>query len=123
MPSARPARATFVAATLVALAVSAAAAQENYESWEPMKDPFESTGGGGIMIGGYDPWWSATSAAPNFTATDPGGTVYPNMVEFDAVRPRAASSAPTASGGPSTAAPRAPPLRVFIRDGVSRGSP
>ena len=32
-----------------------AAAQENYESWEPLKNPFPSTGGGGIMIGEYRP--------------------------------------------------------------------
>ena len=39
----------------MALTVSGAAAQENYESWALLQSTFESTGGGGIMIKEYNP--------------------------------------------------------------------
>jgi len=41
-------------ALLVAM-TARASAQENYTSWPPLKSTFPSTGGGGIMIKGYDP--------------------------------------------------------------------
>jgi hypothetical protein len=123
MPSAGIARFAIVA-VVSALAVLPAAAQENYQSWEPIKDPFPSTGGGGIMIGGYKPVVVVDKCRTDFTATEPGGTVYYNMVEFDAVpveggilctngkwRARDGSASGTT------------PYRVFIKDGVSRGSP
>jgi hypothetical protein len=121
MPSARLALA---AATLLALAVSAAAAQENYQAWEVLKNPFESTGGGGIMIGGYDPLVVGDKCRTNFTATEPGGKVYANKVEFDAV--------PVEGGILCTngkwqaldgSASGTTPFRVFIKDGVKRRSP
>ncbi len=68
-----------IVAVVSALAVLPAAAQENYESWEPLKDPFPSTGGGGIMIGGYRPVVMGDKCRTDFTATEPGGTVYYNM--------------------------------------------
>src|SRR5262245_1284999 len=30
-------------------------AEEDYTRWEVLQNPFESTGGGGVMIGGYNP--------------------------------------------------------------------
>lgn len=111
-------------AMVSALAMTPAAAQENYESWEPIKNPFPSTGGGGIMIGEYRPVVVGDKCRTDFTATEPGGTVYYNSVEFDAVpvqggilctngkwRSRDGSASGTT------------PYRVFIKDGVSRGSP
>jgi hypothetical protein len=107
-----------------ALALHAASAQENYESWAILVNPFESTGGGGIMIGEYNPVVAGDKCKTNFTATEPGGKVYYNMVEFDAVpvqggilctngKWRAADG--SASG--------TTPFRVFIKDGVRRRSP
>jgi len=114
-------RAVFAAAALLATPAPAA---ENFESWPPLKSPFESTGGGGIMIGGYDPVVKGDKCATDFTATEPNGTVYHNSVEFDAV--------PTEGGILCTngkwrsrdgSATGTTPFRVFIKDGVKRGSP
>lgn len=106
------------------LAAAAAAADENYERWPLLKNPFESTGGGGIMIDGYDPVIMGKSCVTDFTATDPTGKVYYNRVEFDAVpvsggvlctNGRWRSLDGTMSG--------TTPLRVFIKNGVRRRSP
>jgi hypothetical protein len=124
MPSAKPARATFLAASLVALCSSAAAAQETYVAWDVLKNPFESTGGGGMMIGGYDPVVVGDKCRTNFTATEPGGKIYYNKVEFDAV--------PVEGGILCTngkwqaldgSASGTTPFRVFIKDGIKRRSP
>jgi hypothetical protein len=112
------------ASALMALTVSGAAAQENYESWALLQSTFESTGGGGIMIKEYNPVIVGNKCVTNFTATEPSGKIYYNMVEFDAVpiqggilctdgKWRAVDG--TASG--------TTPLRVFIKDGVARRSP
>lgn len=113
--------AAFVAASAVTLA---AAADENYESWDILKSTFPSTGGGGIVIGEYNPVIVGEKCVTEFTATDPEGKVYRNMVEFEAVpaqggtlctngRWRALDG--SASGTTS--------YRVFFKDGVRRGSP
>ena len=113
-----------VVTALSALVVLPAAAQENYESWELLKDPFPSTGGGGIMIGGYRPMVIGDKCRTDFTATEPGGTVYQNTVEFDAVP---AQGGVLCTNGKWRArdgsASGTTPYRVFIKDGVSRGSP
>jgi hypothetical protein len=120
-----PARITrlALAATLCALALPVAA-QETYESWEPIKDPFPSTGGGGIMIGGYKPVVAGDKCRTDFTATEPSGKVYYNTVEFDAVP---AQGGILCTNGKWRArdgsASGTTPYRVFIKDGVSRGSP
>jgi hypothetical protein len=124
MPSARPACTTFAAAILVALAASAAAAQENYAAWEVLKSPFESTGGGGIMIGEYNPVVVGDKCRTDFTATEPGGKVYYNKVEFDAVPVEGGilctnGKWQAADGSASGTTP----LRVFIKDGIKRRSP
>ena len=41
--------ALFAASALIVLTISGASAQENYESWPPLKSTFESTGGGGLL--------------------------------------------------------------------------
>jgi hypothetical protein len=124
MPSSNALRATFAAATLLALAASAAAAQENYQAWEVLKNPFESTGGGGIMIGGYDPLVVGDKCRTNFTATEPGGKVYTNKVEFDAVP---AQGGILCTNGKWQAldgsASGTTPFRVFIKNGIKRRSP
>ncbi len=112
-----------VVATLLAVASGAPAAEENYESWPILENPIESTGGGGIMIGGYNPVVIADRCATDFTATEPNGTVYRNVVEFNAV---------PAQGGilcrngrwraRDGSASGTTPLQVFIKDGVTRRS-
>ena len=69
---------------LIAL-VPGALAQENYESWRLHTPKFPSTGGGGIIIGEYNPVIVGDKCKTDFTATEPNGTVYYNSVEFDAV--------------------------------------
>ncbi|MGQ3354355.1 MAG: hypothetical protein ACT6XY_08250 [Phreatobacter sp.] len=113
---------TAVAATL--LAVGGTGAAEDYASWPLLRDPFPSTGGGGIMIGGYDPVVADGKCTTAFTATTPDGTIYRNRVEFDAV-PAAGGILCTngrwrADEGGATGTT---PFRVFIKDGVRRMAP
>jgi len=98
---------TILAAAAVIGLASGAAAQENYETWPLLQRTFPSTGGGGIMIGEYDPVIVGNKCTTDFTATEPGGKVYYNTVEFDAVPTQGGICVPRASGGRATAAPRA----------------
>lgn len=100
--------------------------QEDFSSWAVLTPRFESTGGGGIMIGEYDPVVAGDKCRTDFTATEPGpnGRVFYNTVEFDAV---------PAQGGilctngrwraRDSSMEGTTPLRVFIKDGVRRRSP
>jgi hypothetical protein len=111
--------------TLTALLAAPAAAQdERYETWPLLADPFPSTGGGGIMIHGYKPVVADGKCATPFTARTPTGESFPNIVEFTAV--------PTQGGILCTdgkwrsvdgSASGTTPFRVFIKDGLMRGSP
>ena len=113
-----------VLALVGAFAGTPAAAQENYESWEPIKNPFPSTGGGGIMIGEYRPVVVGDKCRTDFTATEPGGTVYYNSVEFDAVSTQGGILCTNGKWrARDGSASGTTPYRVFIKDGVSRGSP
>lgn len=100
------------------------AAQPNYESWPLLRDPFPSTGGGGIMIGGYDPVVSGGKCHTNFTATEPNGTVYRNSVEFDAVATQGGFLCTNgrwrSADGSATGTT---PFEVFIKDGIRRMRP
>ena len=116
-------RTILIAAAVIGLA-SGAAAQENFESWPLLQRTFPSTGGGGIMIGEYDPVIVGNKCVTDFTATEPGGKVYYNTVEFDAVPMQGGIlctegkwRARDGSANGTT------PYRVFIKDGVRRGSP
>ncbi len=111
-------------AALLVLPVGAALAQGEPDTWAPLQAEFPSTGGGGIVIRGYDPVVTGTLCRTDFQAVDPNGTVYRNEVEFDAV--------PTAGGILCTngrwrakdgGASGTTPFQVFIKDGVKRGSP
>jgi len=117
-------RALAVASALVSFTVSGASAQENYESWELLQSTFPSTGGGGIMIGEYRPVIVGDKCVTNFTATEPNGTVYYNIVEFEAVP---AQGGTLCTNGKWRAvdgsASGTTPLRVFIKNGVARRSP
>lgn len=121
----------FMVARLVSivlgLAAQGAAAQEtreNFEAWAPLQPVFESTGGGGIMIGGYDPVLVGDKCVTKFTATEPGGKVYYNIVEFETV---AAQGGILCTNGKWRAEDGSmsgtTPLRVFMKDGMRRRSP
>src|SRR5688500_18040664 len=77
--------AMLVVAMAPALSEPATSAQEDYASWPVLVNPFESTGGGGIMVGEYRPMVFGRFCTTNFTATTPKGEVYYNGVDFDAV--------------------------------------
>jgi hypothetical protein len=109
---------------VMCLGTSGASAQENYESWPQLQRTFPSTGGGGILIGEYDPIIVGNKCVTNFTATEPSGKVYYNVVEFDAVP---AQGGILCTDGKWRAvdgsASGTTPYRVFFKDGVRRGSP
>jgi hypothetical protein len=116
-------RAGALAAIFVALAAASALAQENYETWPLFKSEFPSTGGGGIMIKGYDPVVVGDKCKTDFSAVEPNGTTYYNSVEFDAVPTQGGilctngkwrSKDGTATGTTS--------FRVFIKNGIRRSS-
>ena len=112
------------ASAVLLLAIAGASAQENYASWELLKNPFESTGGGGIMIGGYDPVIVGDKCRTDFTATEPGGKVYYNKVEFDAMPVQGGTLCTNGKWrAVDGSASGTTPFRVFIKDGVKRRSP
>lgn len=116
----------FASAAMLALAMRPAlsAPAEDHANWPLLTQPFESTGGGGIMIAEYRPVVFGKFCTTNFTATTPQGEVYYNGVDFDAV--------PVAGGTLCTngrwhaldgSASGTTPFRVFIKDGVVRRQP
>src|SRR5688572_5066496 len=74
-------------AALLAALLAPAHGQENFAAWPPLKSSFPSTGGGGIVIKGYDPVIAGGKCVTTFMAVEPGPEpkVYPNFIEFDAV--------------------------------------
>ena len=99
-------------------------AEENYESWAVLKNPFESTGGGGVMIGEYNPVIVGSKCVTNFTATLPDGKVYHNVVEFETVQIQGGTLCTNGAWrARDGSASGTTPLRVFIKDGVTRRSP
>lgn len=97
---------------------------EAYDTWPVLAPVFPSTGGNGIMIEGYDPVVANGACSTDFIARTPDGTAYANMVIFDAT--------PTQGGilcsngrwrAKDGSASGTTPFRVFIKDGIKRGSP
>ncbi|MFC5396104.1 hypothetical protein [Bosea vestrisii] len=117
------ARLSFIAAFAV-LAMHGAGAQERFEDWPPLTNPFPSTGGGGIMIHDYDPVVVGGKCSTRFRAVEPDGTTYHNLIEFEATE---AQGGVLCSNGrwrsADGSASGTTPFRVFIKDGVRRGSP
>ena len=112
------------ASLILSLLAQGAAAAENYESWAPLQPNFESTGGCGIVIGGYDPVIVGDTCVTRFTATEPGGKIHYNIVEFETV---AVQGGILCTNGKWRAEDGSmagtTPFRVFIKDGVRRRSP
>ncbi|HEX2512042.1 MAG TPA: hypothetical protein VHK44_05535 [Xanthobacteraceae bacterium] len=111
----------FVAA---ALGITGASAQENFESWPLLTRSFESTGGGGIIIGEYDPVIANGKCVTDFTAKTPDGTVYYNTVEYEIVQVQGGQLCTNGKWrARDGSASGTTPFRVFIKDGVRRRSP
>ena len=109
-----------------AFVASNASAQENYESWPVLRSTFPSTGGGGIIIKGYDPVITEGKCITTFMAVEsgPNPKVYASLIEFEAVPAQGGTLCQNGkwrafSGGDSGTTP----YRVFYKDGVFRGSP
>ena len=103
---------------------SGASAEEDFDSWPLLQRTFPSTGGGGIMIGEYNPVIVGDKCVTNFTATEPGGKVYYNKVEFETLKVQGGTLCTNGKwqaldGSMSGTTP----LRVFVKDGVRRRSP
>ena len=105
-------------AAAAALVAAGAAAQENYASWPPLQSEFPSTGGGGIVIKGYNPVIANGKCVTDFTAVEPNGTTYDNTVEYDAVP---AEGGTLCTNGRWRArdgsASGTTPFRMFFKDG------
>ncbi len=106
------------------LAVTCASAEENFAAWPVLKSTFPSTGGGGMMIKGYDPVISGKVCTTTFMAVSPDAPpqVYPGLVEFEAVETQGGTLCQNGkwrtfdgTGSGTT------PFRVFWKDGVFRG--
>jgi hypothetical protein len=112
-------------ATAVALLkIPEGLAEESFESWAILKNPFESTGGGGVMIGEYNPVIVGSKCVTNFTATLPDGKVYYNVVEFETVQVQGGTLCTEGKWrARDGSASGTTPFRVFIKDGVTRRSP
>jgi opacity protein-like surface antigen len=114
------------AAALAALAVSSAQAQENYQSWPPLQSTFESTGGNGIMIKGYDPVILQDKCVTTFMAVTPAPdvNVYFNVIEFEATQVQGgtlcANGKWRSMDGSATGTT---PFRMFFKDGTFRRAP
>ena len=121
-------RAIVIAVSASFLAVSSLAAEqaapENYNDWPVLKNPFESTGGGGIMIDGYDPVVSGGVCRTDFSAKTPAGEIYLNSIEFKAAQVQGGILCTNGRWkAKDGSAEGTTPFRVFIRDGVVRRSP
>lgn len=113
-----------LAAALTLFKIPEGLAEENYESWAVLKNPFESTGGGGVMIGEYNPVIVGNTCVTNFTATLPDGKVYYNVVEFETVQVQGGTLCTNGKWrARDGSASGTTPFRVFIKDGVTRRSP
>ena len=113
-------------AALISLAIAGAQAQEkqeNYASWPPLQSTFESTGGNGIIIKGYDPVILRDKCVTTFMAVTPAPEVnaYFNVIEFEATSVQGgmlcANGKWRAMEGSATGTT---PFRMFFKDGMFR---
>ena len=119
-------RTMVAAAAVVVLTVSGARAQDNYDNWPPLQSTFESTGGNGIMIKGYDPVILRDKCVTTFMAVTPAPdvNVYFNVIEFEATQ--VAGGTLCANGkwrAIDGSATGTTPFRMFFKDGSFRRAP
>ena len=116
-----------VASALIALALPGAAAQdggENYANWPVLRSSFPSTGGGGVMIKGYDPVISKGKCMTTFMTAVAPDEVYFNVVEYEALPVQGGTLCTNGTwrsfdGKDSGTTP----FRMFFKDGVFRAAP
>jgi hypothetical protein len=119
------ARRSFIIMMLLVWASHGAHAADDFAAWSVLKSTFPSTGGGDIMIKGYDPVITGGKCVTTFMAVAPGDNpaVYPNFIEFEAVPQQGGILCTNGKwrafeGG----AQGTTPFRIFYKDGVFRGS-
>jgi hypothetical protein len=116
--------AVFGLAAASLIATAPVQAEEKFDAWPALVNPFPSTGGGGIMIAGYEPKIVGATCVTDFTATEPNGTVYRNSIVFEAIEVQGGTlctngrwtSKDGSASGTTT-------FRVFIKDGRVLRSP
>ena len=125
--------AIFLSLTLISLAVSTAPHAQmppqanpasDYANWPILQPRFPSTGGGGVMIEGYDRILVANGkCSTDFQAVLPSGEIYRNEITFDAI--------PTAGGvlcangkwrAKDGSSEGDTPFEVYIKDGMRRAN-
>ena len=107
-----------------ALGLTGAAGQENFENWPLLTRSFESTSGGNIIIGEYDPVIVNGRCVTDFTAKTPDGTVYYNTVEYEIEQVQGGQLCTNGKWrARDGSASGTTPFRLFIKDGVRRRSP
>jgi hypothetical protein len=100
----------------------------NYESWGSLINPFESTGGGGVMIDGYKPVVSdkggSKICSTDFTVQEPKGPILHSAIVFEGI---AIQGGILCTNGKwrmkDGSAEGTTPFEVFIKDGIMRRSP
>ena len=118
------AKRVLTAAALLALTLSGVAAQdENYASWPLLTSTFPSTGGGGVMIKGYDPVISKGKCLTTFMAAVPPDEVYFHVGEYDAVPAQGGTLCLNGRWKSFDGAAGTTPFRMFFKDGVFRAAP
>jgi hypothetical protein len=102
----------------------ATATTSDYAAWPLLLPRFPSTGGGGVMIEGYDPVVANGKCTTDFQAVVPTGEIYRSEVSFDAVPIQGGILCTNgqwrAKDGSNSGTT---PYEVFIKDGVRRGKP
>ena len=117
-------RVSILAAALLSAPSLPAMADDNHEKWDVLKSTFPSTGGGGVMIGEYNPVIVGDKCRTDFTATEPSGKIFYNTVEFDAVPAQGGTLCTNGKWRSRDGSiSGTTPYRVFFKDGVVRGSP
>lgn len=97
--------------------------QTDYNSWPVLKNPFPSTGGGGVLIDGYDPIVSNGKCKTDFVAIVEGKR-YSNEVEFDAIPIQGGILCKDGKWrAKDGSADGTTPFEVFIKNGVVRMKP
>jgi hypothetical protein len=98
--------------------------EPNYGAWPLLVNPFESTGGGGVMIDGYKPIVAGGVCTTDFSVRMPDGATFQNEIVFEA---RTAQGGTLCTAGKWRAkdgsASGTTPFEVFLKDGVVRRSP
>jgi hypothetical protein len=100
------------------------ASEPDYRNWPVLVNPFESTGGGGVMIDGYKPIIVGSTCTTDFLVRMPDGASFLNEIVFEA---RTVQGGTLCTAGKWRAkdgsASGTTPFEVFLRDGVVRRSP